>query len=333
MAQPLVRLALVLCLLAVVGCSKGSSSAGSSGRRIEGTPLGPGVAGGPSRSETVLEVVATTSVTADWLRLVGGTNVRTHVVVKAGIDPVSYLATPRDIDAVHRADLVVATGRGLEPWLDGVREQAGRRAPAVRRSGEGQARVVTLTDGLAERTTASGAPDPFAWLDLANAKQMVAALATALIAADQVDEAAFSAARDAYSVELDRADQDLRRVLGPVEGRGLVTAKETFGWFAARYGLESVGAVVPSPNAFSDPSAAHHTALLQAVQVRQVKALFAETSVPDLSVRTLARDAGVKAVTGSDALLGDSLGPAGSGTDTFLGAVRHNARVVAANLA
>jgi ABC-type Zn uptake system ZnuABC Zn-binding protein ZnuA len=217
---------------------------------------------------------------------------------------------------------VVAVGRGLEPWLDGVRQQAG-----------GLAKVVTLTDGLPERTTTSGAPDPFAWLDVANAKQMVATLAAALVATDPVDQAAFTFAADAYSAELDRVDQEVRRVLGPVSGRGLVTAKETFGWFAARYGLEVVGAVVPSPNGLVNPPAQHFAALLQTLQAKQVKAVFAEASVPDGSVRTLARDAGVKAVVGTGALLGDGLGPAGTQTDTFLGALRHNARTMADNLA
>lgn len=305
-------------------CSKKSTpDPTAAGRRIEGTPLAPRAPGEPVRSERVLEVVATTSVLADWLRVVGSTNVRTHVVVKAGLDPVSYLATPVDVAAIQRADLVVTGGRGLEPWLDGVRQQAAA-SPAQR--------LVTLTDGVPERTTASGAPDPFAWLDLANAKQMVGALTAALVAADPPDEAAFTFARDAYLGELDRVDQDLQRILGPVRGRGLVTAKETFGWFAARYGLEVVGTVVPSPNGWVDPPFAHLASLRQAVQARQVKAVFAESSVPDGILRSLAADAGATAVVGADALLGDSLGPAGTGNDTFLGAARHNARTVAAHL-
>ena len=309
--------------MAVVGCSKRSTPDPAAGRRVEGTPLGPSAPGEPVRSERVLEVVATTSVVADWLRVVGSTNVRTHVVVKAGLDPVSYLGTPVDVAAVRRADLVVAGGRGLEPWLDGVRQQAA--APATQR-------VVNLTDGLPERATASGAPDPFAWLDLANAKQMVTALTAALVAADPVDEAAFTFARDAYLADLDQADQDLQGILGPVRGRGLVTAKETFGWFAARYGLEVVGTVVPSPNGRVDPPSAHLASLRQAIKDRQVRAVFAESSVPDRIVQTVAGDAGAKAVVGANALLGDSLGSAGTGADTFLGAVRHNARTLAASL-
>jgi ABC-type Zn uptake system ZnuABC Zn-binding protein ZnuA len=318
-------LALTLCLLLLAAaCSDDArqAEAPTVGRRIEGAPLGPNTPGEPRRSEAVLEVVATTSVVADWLRVIGSTNVRTHVVVKAGLDPLSYLTTPNDVEAIRQADLVVAFGRGLEPWLDGVRKQGG-----------GTAAVLTLTDGLPERTTASGVSDPFAWLDVGNAKRMVAALAAGLAAAIPADKPAFDFARDAYAAQLDRADEELRRLLTPVSGRGLVTAKETFGWFAARYGLEVVGTVVPSTSGLAEPAAIHLSGLLQAVQAKQVKAIFAERSVPDGSVRTLARDAGVKAVVGADALVGDGLGPAGTDTDTFLGALRHNGRSVASNLA
>jgi ABC-type Zn uptake system ZnuABC Zn-binding protein ZnuA len=318
-------LALVLCglVLAVApGCSKRSTGTPSAGRRIEGPPLGPNAPGEPPRSERVLEVVATTSVVADWLRVVGSVNVHTSVMVDAGLDPVTYLTTPADVEALAGADLVVAVGRGMEPWLEGVRQQAG-----------GKGMLVTLSDGLPERTTPSGAPDPFVWLDVANAKQMVSTLATALATVDPVDQAAFAFSRDAYLTDLDRADKDVRRILGPVMGRGLVTAKETFGWFAARYGLDLVGTVVPSLNGLGDTPPQHLAALLQALPAKQVKAVFAEASVPDASVRTVARDANVKAVVGADALRGDGLGPAGTDSDTFLGVLRHNARSVADNLA
>ena len=319
-------LGLGVCLLVgagvVVGCSKAAPSGGSApARRVEGAPRQTSAPGPPPRSDRVLEVVATTSVVADWLRVVGGTNVRTRVIVKSGLDPVAYLATSADIATVQKADLVVAVGRGLEPWLDAVRVAATTDKP-----------LVTLTDGLPQRMISSGAPDPYLWLDLGNAKQMVAAVTAALIVADPGSEAAYAAARDRYAADLDRSDEEARRVLGPVAGRGLVTAKETFGWFAARYGLEMVGSVVPSIAGRADIPPRHLAALRQAVRAKQVTAVFAEASVPDDSVRRLAEDAGIKAVTGPDALLGDGLGPAGTPTDTFLGAFAHNARSIAGNL-
>jgi len=306
----------------MTGCSKAAPSGGSvPARRIDGAPLETAAPGPPQRSERVLEVVATTSVVADWLRVVGGTNVRTRVIVKSGLDPVSYLASSADIATVQKADLVVAVGRGLEPWLDAVRTAAATDKP-----------LVTLTDGLPQRMTTSGAPDPYLWLDPANAKRMVAGVTAALVAADPGSEAAYAAARDRYVTDLDRADEAARRVLGPVAGRGLVTAKETFGWFAARYGLAMVGSVVPSIDGRADIPPRHLVALRQAVRAKQVAAVFAEASVPDDSVRRLAEDVGVKAVVGPDALLGDGLGPAGTPTDTFLGAFAHNVRSIAGNL-
>ncbi|MEJ7764012.1 MAG: metal ABC transporter substrate-binding protein [Acidimicrobiales bacterium] len=317
---------LAICLMLAAssagGCSKGSPPERPEGRRIDIAPPGPTVSTQKPRSGRVLQVVATTSVVADWLRVIGSTNVRTHVVVKAGLDPISYLATPVDVGALQRADLVVAVGRGLEPWLEPARKAAGSTKP-----------VVALGEGLPERSTRSGAPDPYLWLDLENARKMVAALTTALVAADPADEAAFNVARDAYTASLEKADEELRRLLAPVAGKGLVTAKETFGWFASRYGLEVVGSVVPSIDARADIPPQHSAELRQAIQAKQVKAIFAEKSVPEASVRVLAQDAGVKAVLGSGALLGDGLGQAGTDTDTFLGAANHNARSVAANLA
>ncbi len=162
---------------------------------------------------------------------------------------------------------------------------------------------------------------------------MVAALTAALVALDPADEPAFSFARDAYAADLDRADQDVRRVLAPVSGRGLVTARESFGWFAARYGLEVVGTVVPSLDGLAEPPPEHVTLLVQAIQAKQVKAVFAEASGPDANVLAVARAAGVEPVVGADALLGDGLGLAGSATDSFLEVMRHNARSMAAHLA
>ena len=54
------------------------------------------------------------------------------------------------------------------------------------------------------------------------------------------------------------------------------------------------------------------------------KALFAENSNNSKSIEAIARAAGVKAITDEDALYGDSLGPAGSPGETYIGSIVHN---------
>ena len=63
-----------------------------------------------------------------------------------------------------------------------------------------------------------------------------------------------------------------------------------------------------------------------------VGAVFAESSLPSKTARTIAREAGVAVVEGDDALYGDGLGAADSPAATYLTMMRHNSATIAANL-
>jgi zinc/manganese transport system substrate-binding protein len=308
-----------VCLLAVLllaACSGGVGDRGRASRRIQGTPPEQAAPGEPPRSTRVVTVVSTSSVVSDLLRLVGSTNVRTHTVVKAGLDPLSYRVTSADKDQARRADIILAVGRGLEPWLGDL----GGRAP------------VLLSTGLPERASPAGIPDPFVWHDPANAKAMLKAIADALTAVDPPDGPAFSFSADAAGAKIDRADAEAQRLLGPRAGRAFVTTKDTMGWFAARYGLVVAGSIIPSPDSTGAVTPQHITDLKAAIRDKGVLAVFGEVSIAAGPAVALAREAGLTAVTGSDALCGDGLGTAGTDADTYIGCLTHNAKELAANL-
>jgi ABC-type Zn uptake system ZnuABC Zn-binding protein ZnuA len=63
-----------------------------------------------------------------------------------------------------------------------------------------------------------------------------------------------------------------------------------------------------------------------------VSAILSETSLPPRAAETIGREAGVKVVTGEDALYGDSLGPPGSDGDSYIRMIRHNTRTIVSNL-
>ena len=54
--------------------------------------------------------------------------------------------------------------------------------------------------------------------------------------------------------------------------------------------------------------------------------------LPARAAETIGREAGVKVVTGEDALYGDTLGPAGSDGDTYLKMIRHNTAIIVGSL-
>jgi zinc/manganese transport system substrate-binding protein/manganese/iron transport system substrate-binding protein len=289
------------------------------------TLAGCGGAGGAGDAGRTPTVVATTSQVADFTRVVGGDAVRVHQVLRPGTDPHEFEPSPADQEAIRHARAVFENGLGLESWVGGAVKAAGAKGPVVDAS-----RGASLRRASQEgRET-----DPHIWQDPANAKVMVANIASGLAAALPERAADFSSRAVAYEAELDALDADVRHQIDtiPPPQRKLVTNHDALGYFTDRYAITLVGSVIPSFDSQAELSSRQLSALVATIRAQGVKAIFAETSLPAKTARTVARDAGVKVVDGEDSLYSDSLGPAGSDGDTYLKMVRHNTRQLVANL-
>jgi ABC-type Zn uptake system ZnuABC Zn-binding protein ZnuA len=108
----------------------------------------------------------------------------------------------------------------------------------------------------------------------------------------------------------------------PRSQRKLVTDHDAFDYFAARYGIQVVGAVIPSQSTHAEPSAGETAKLIDLVRREHVKAVFPETSMNSKLAEAVARATGAR----SDlTLYGDTLGPDGSPAATYIGMERANA--------
>ena len=106
----------------------------------------------------------------------------------------------------------------------------------------------------------------------------------------------------------------------PPDRRLLVTSHDSLAYFASLYGFEVVGLVIPSLATHVEPSAEHIAGLVDVIREHNVPALFGETTVSDKLAQAVARETGASLVQ----LYSGSLGPEGSGADTYLGMVRTN---------
>ncbi|MGX6600657.1 metal ABC transporter substrate-binding protein [Micromonosporaceae bacterium Da 78-11] len=289
-----------------------------------GTPDSAGAADG----RAPLAVVATTPQVADFVRAVGGDEVTVHQIIKPGVDPHEYEPTPADMQAIGSAKLVVKSGVGIEKWLDPTTSSAGYRGPVVDAS-----QGVTLRRGdPGDQETAGG--DPHIWHNPLNAKIMATDIEQGLAGADPVRSAVFAGNLADYSAKLDKLDSDNRAAFAalPADRRKLVTNHDAFGYYVDRYRLDFVGSVIPSMDTSAELSARQLTDLVARIRATGTKAIFTESSLPPKSAQAIARQAGVRVVSGEDALYGDSLGPAGSPGATYLGAEEHNTRTIVAAL-
>src|SRR3954447_13769251 len=81
--------------------------------------------GGSAAAADRPQVVATTTQLADVARAVGGDAVAVHQILRPNTDPHEYEPRPGDVKATAHAQLVLASGAGLDHWIGDIAREAG----------------------------------------------------------------------------------------------------------------------------------------------------------------------------------------------------------------
>ncbi len=176
-----------------------------------------------------------------------------------------------------------------------------------------------------------GAEDPHVWFDPHRVAEALPVLAQALIAEAGLDPAAVEACVASYRAELEAVDAEITAKVShlPAGSRKLVTNHEALAYFAARYGFEVIGTVIPSPSSLAEASPAGLEELAEIIEHEGIKAIFAETQHSGDEIRALAAEVGdVEVVT----LYTGSLGPPGSGAETYTGYLLTNTDLIVDSL-
>ena len=133
------------------------------------------------------------------------------------------------------------------------------------------------------------------------------AIAAALTRLDPAGAAGYAANAAAYTAQLTALDDADKTALAqiPPANRKLVTFHDAFPYFAAHYGFELIGVILP--NVGQEPSASQLADLVGKVRASGVKAVFAEAQFNPELAQTLAEEAGVTNVVTT--LYNDTVGP------------------------
>jgi ABC-type Zn uptake system ZnuABC Zn-binding protein ZnuA/ABC-type Mn2+/Zn2+ transport system permease subunit len=271
-----------------------------------------------------IAVVATTTQVGDFAREVGGEAVEVEQILQPNSDPHDYEPRPSDVEAVADAELVFVSGRGLDDWAEELVSDSGGDAKIVDLGAIGPIRLP------GEGEDASGL-DPHWWHDPRNVEAATRGIENALAVAAPSHKAELIRNADAYLAELKALDAGIAKCIDsvPASQRKLVTDHDAFGYFANRYGLEVVGAVIPSQTTQAQASAKDLSELAKTIEVENVKAVFPESSLSADVVEAIARQTGASA---EYTLYGDTLGPEGSSGDTYLRMEEANADAVVRGL-
>jgi len=261
----------------------------------------------PTASATDVSVVATTTQVADFVRHVGGERVAVSQILEPNSEPHNYEPRPSDAIDVSRAAVVFRSGGDLDAWLGDLLDSAG-----------GEAKVIELIGAVRVR-----GDDPHWWQDPRNAVLAVEEVRDRLIEADPRGRRTYEGNAAAYVARLRGLDRAVAACVEkvPPARRSVVTTHDALGYYADRYGLRVIGALIPSLSTQAQPSSGDTQDLVEQIERLSVKAIFPESSVDPELEDAVARETGAEV---GEALWADTLGPDGSSGATYVQSIEAN---------
>ncbi len=248
-------------------------------------------------------VVATTTLVADLVRVVGGDAVTVDALMGPGVDPHLYKPSGEDARLLRDARVVFYNGLHLEGRMTEVLERLAREGGRARPL----AAVVPET-ALLRTSEAEGYADPHLWGDVKLWADCVSVVVEGLSAAVPEEAEGFVQRGTALRERLLALDNWVREKVAelPPEKRVLVTSHDAFGYFGRAYGFEVLA--VQGISTASEAGLADVARLADLIKQRGVKAVFVESSVPPATIQRISADSGAK--VGGE-LFSDALGSPG----------------------
>ncbi len=243
-------------------------------------------------------IVVTYSVLGAVVKDLVGDAATVQVLMPNGADPHEWEPSAKDIETLTKADLLVENGLGLEGGMAnafaqaeaaGVKRFVASDHVTIRRVGSGEGADTEDPD------QAPGAEDPHLWMDPLTVRDAMNALAGQLQADLGIDVGARANDLDARLATLNDEVAAMVAVI-PDARRTLVTGHESLGYFAQRYDLRLIGAIIPSLSSSAEPSAADLAALAEKIRAAKVPAIFTELGTSPAVAEAVGEETGAKVV-------------------------------------
>lgn len=234
-------------------------------------------------------VMVTYSILGDLVADLVGDAAKVVVVIPNGQDQHEFEPSAKVVEQINNADFIVSNGLDLEEHLTDVLAESATRGVPVFMAAE----HVTVRKAGAELTDAKDGNDPHLWLDPITLAEMIPDLSNELgkvLGVDLSDSAA------QLTLRMNAINGKVKEIMSTVSRCALVTGHDSLGYFAARYGCQIVGAVIPSLSSSAETSAGELADLKKAATQAEVRAIFTEMGTPRAVVDQIAKEVGVKSV-------------------------------------
>lgn len=203
---------------------------------------------------------------------VGRKDVEVRNLTRPGVEPHDVELSPKDVEDVRSADLVLYLGSGFQPAVEEAVEGADGKTIDLLQG----RRLLRPEEAEGELTA-----DPHVWLDPVRYSEIVQAIAAAL---------GHSGHTPPLVDDLRELDSEFREGLATCKRKEIVTTHAAFGYLAERYGLEQIPLTGLSPE--TEPTPRDLERIVDHVRDSGARTIFFETLVSPRLAETVARETG-----------------------------------------
>ncbi len=226
----------------------------------------------------------------DITKFIGGDSLEITSIIPFGVDPHSFEPTPRLMAKIEDSNLVLYSGAGLEPWIEGFDFQN----RAIDMSKYVNLRNVSKEEHHHEEhddECSKTGMDPHYWLDFENMKMATKKITEELIVLLPMNATLYEHRKNEYIKMLDDLDSSYKTALQGCKRDTIILSHNSIGYLAQKYDFHTESLSGLSPE--DEPTADDVKRVFQEILNDKQESIFFEHFVSNKLILSMAKDTNV----------------------------------------
>ncbi|MEN4053036.1 MULTISPECIES: metal ABC transporter substrate-binding protein [Sulfurimonas] len=233
-------------------------------------------------------VAVSTFALYDIVKHIAGDTVESVNILPFGVDSHSFEPTPQLMAKIEKSALVIYSGAGLEPWVQGYHFNAKAidisKHVRLRKLDADEHELHNHHDEHGTHNTI----DPHYWLDFSNMKIAADVITKTLVELLPQNRALYELNQKRYNTMLEKLDSAYKERLSSCKADTVVVSHNALGYLSRNYGFHVEALTGLSPEA--EPSAKDVARIMDDIKKEGVTTIFFEHFVNDKVIKRIAKD-------------------------------------------
>ncbi len=257
-----------------------------------------------------IQIITTLFPQYDFAKQIVGDRAEVTLLLPTGVESHAYEPTPKDILAIHNADLFVYTGENMEAWVPRLLTDINTaKTTVIDLSATLDLETKTHTHAEDEHTNEAihtniqkedehghthDGNDPHIWTNPLYAKEMMETILAAVVSKDPGNETYYTENAQNYIQQIDEIHDELEELTKNAKRKKIIFAGHfALSYFTEQYGLEYIAAY-PNTSSESEPSVKDITNMIDVIQAENIPVIYYEELTEPKIAKSIQEQTGVK---------------------------------------